>query len=626
EPSFRELLARVRRTTLGAYQHQELPFERLVEELAPERSLAHSPLFQAMLILQNNPREALRLGALRTEPLAHVGVMATKLDLTLSLEEVEGGAVRGGVTYRTELFDQATVLRMLEHFRALLRGVADDPERRISALALLGAREREEVLTRWNSTARELPRLCVHELFQAQAARTPHAPALTFQGEHLSYAELERRANRLARHLRARGVGPEVRVALCLERSPEMVVGMLAILKAGGVYVPLDPTHPAERLAYQLEDSAAVLLVTTRPVLERLGSARVEPVLLDRDRAAIDRRADTAPDSGVTPENLAYVIYTSGSTGRPKGVMTRHAGAVNYLASVAQEYGLGGEDVVLQLATVSFDASIRDVLGPLTAGARLVLVRADEVLDPARLLERMREQGVSAVLAIVPSLLRPLLAEAAAAPASLRLLLVSGEPLTREDCRCARGAFGGGVRVVNLWGATECTMSSTLHTAGVEEGSVVPLGVPIANTRVYVLDGAGEPAPPGVPGEACISTVGLARGYQNGPELTAERFVPDPFSAVPGARMYRVGDRVRRRADGVLEYLGRMDQQVKVRGIRVEPGEIEAVLLEQEEVREAAVTVREDAPGQQRLVAYVVPAEGVEVSAAELRARLGTRL
>ena len=448
----------------------------------------------------------------------------------------------------------------------------------------------------------------LHELFERQAARTPGAAALVLGEESLSFGELDRRANRLARHLRGRGVGAEVRVAVFLERSFEMVIGVLAILKAGGAYVPLDPSYPAERLAYQVRDSGATLLLTTRALLDRLGTTPAAPVLVDAEAEAIGRESDAAPPCAAAPENLAYVVYTSGSTGRPKGVMVPHRGVVSYLTALVQEYGLTPGDVVLQRSTLSFDASVRDLLGPLTAGARVVLVHTHEAADPVVLMRRIREHRVSAILAIVPSVLRPLLdaAEESASPASLRLLLVSGEPLAVADCYRARRAFGSGVRVVNLWGATECTMSSSFHTVEEEDGEgIAPVGVPIPNTRIYVLDAQMQPVPPGVAGEAYIAGVGLTRGYQDQPGLTADRFLPDPFAAAPGSRIYRVGDRVRRRADGTLEFLGRVDQQVKVNGIRVETGEVEAVLRAHAGVRGAVVVAQQAAHGETRLVAYV---------------------
>ncbi|HEU0077120.1 MAG TPA: amino acid adenylation domain-containing protein, partial [Longimicrobiaceae bacterium] len=461
----------------------------------------------------------------------------------------------------------------------------------------------------------------------------------------LTYAELDARADDLARALAVRGVRPEVRVGVCLERGPDLVAALLGVLKAGGAYVPLDPGHPAARLAWLLEDSAVTVLVTEPRSAGKLPEFAGETVLLggtgtpvspattgrgehDRPpRPRGDAREGSVP--GLSADSLAYVIYTSGSTGRPKGVLATHGGAVNYLSFLADEYGVGPADTVLQLATASFDASVRDILGPLTTGAKLVLVRPDAAAEPRRLVAAIHEHGVTGIMAIVPSLLRPLVdaAEAEGGAGTLRLLLLSGEALPVADVRRAHRVFGAGVRVVNQWGATECTMSSTLHTVtDPEEAVIAPVGRPIRNTRVHVLDAELEPTPPGVPGEAYIASPGVARGYEGRPELTAERFVPDPFSPEPGARMYRVGDRMRWRRDGRLEFLGRMDAQVKVQGVRVEPGEVEAVLRTHPGVCAAAVMARDGARGEARLVGYVVAEEGVDAPAADLWGWVAERL
>ncbi|HEX2092034.1 MAG TPA: amino acid adenylation domain-containing protein, partial [Longimicrobiaceae bacterium] len=567
-PTVREVLRRTRETTLGAFAHQDVPFEKLVEELAPQRSLQHTPLFQVMFSLQNPEDGELELGEVVMQPLEWAGE-AAKFDLNLAVWE-DGDHFRGHVTYRTDLFEPETIHRMLEHFVTLAGALVGDPERPAATLPLIGEEERRQVLLEWNATAGEYPRhLPVHALFERQVARGPDAPALLWDGGALTYAELDARADDRAHTLGGLGVRPEVRVGVCLERGPELVAALLGVLKAGGVYVPLDPTYPAERLAWLLEDSAVSVLLTdergraqlpyfggTTVLLDGIGAPRVLPAL---PAEGAGERLDRRPDGALSADSLAYVLYTSGSTGRPKGVLAPHAGVVNYLSFLADEYGLGPADTVLQLATASFDASIRDILGPLTTGAKLVLVRPEEVSEPRRLLAIVRERGVTGILAIVPSLLRQLLeaAEAEGGADTLRLLLLSGEALAGADVRRARRVFGADVRVVNQWGATECTMSSTLHTvADGEEALIAPIGRPIRNTRVYVLDAELEPMPGGVPGEAYIATPGLARGYGGRPELTAERFVPDPFSPEPGTRMYRVGDRVRWRRDGVLEFLG----------------------------------------------------------------------
>ena len=636
-PTVRETLRRVREATLDAFAHQDVPFERLVEELAPERSLQHAPLFQVMFTYQNNDLGQMDIGSLELEAVDR-RAEAAKFDLSLSAWELEEDRIfKGSIVYRTDLFDPETLLGMERHLLTLLvDGLAGDPERPVARLPLMDARERAAVLAAAAGPARDRPRgLRVHDLFRRQAARTPDAVALSWDAGELTYAELDRRSDRLAAGLARRGVVPGTRVGVFLERGPDWIESLLAVLKAGAVYVPLDPANPAARTRRVLEDSGAVLVLTAEALRAQLPEFGGEIVALDADG-----EHDTAEDASAVAGcslfpvpcslSLAYVVYTSGSTGTPKGALVGHGGVVNYLAFLAEEYGLGEGDAVLQMATPTFDASIRETLGPLTVGARLVLSPAGELAEPRRLLERVRERGVTAIMAAVPSVLRPVLAEAGAADgaaSALRLLLVSGEALPAADVRRAREVFGAGLRVVNQWGATECTMSSTLHDAADDEATpIVPLGVPIHNTRVVVLDPELEPQPPGVPGEAYIATPGLAHGYGGRPGLTAERFVPDPFSAEPGGRMYRVGDRVRRRRDGVLEFLGRVDRQVKVQGVRVEPGETEAALRAHPAVAEAAVVAREERPGEARLVAYVVAADGADPSAAELRAYLAAGL
>ncbi|MET0398243.1 MAG: non-ribosomal peptide synthase/polyketide synthase, partial [Longimicrobiaceae bacterium] len=625
-PTVREVLHRVRESTLDAFANQDVPFERLVAELAPERSLQHAPLFQVMFTYQNNDLGQMDVGALQMEGLDH-STEAAKFDLSLTAWEDGGGVFRGSMTYRTDLFEPQTLERMERHLSTLLEGLAGDPERAAATLPLMDERERALALAASAGPARDRPRgACIHDLFRRQAGRTPDAVALSWQGGERSYADLDRRSDRLAAALARRGVAPGTRVGVFLERGPEWIESLLAVLKAGAVYVPLDPGNPAERTRYVLEDSGASLVLTAEALRGRLPEFGGEIAVMDG--GAEDDAGAASPS--LSPGHLAYVVYTSGSTGRPKGALVSHGGAVNYLAFLAEEYGLGEGDAVLQMATPTFDASIRETLGPLTAGARLVLSPAGELAEPRLLLERVRAQGVTAIMAVVPSVLRPILAEAeqsGGTAGSLRLLLASGEPLPVADVRRAHSVFGAGLRVVNQWGATECTMSSTLHTVADDEATpIAPVGVPIHNTRVFVLDAELEPTPPGVPGEAYIASPGLAHGYGGRPELTAEKFVPDPFSAEPGARMYRVGDRVKRRRDGVLEFLGRVDQQVKVQGVRVEPGEVETVLRAHPGVAAAAVVAREERPGEARLVAYVVAAEGADPSAAELRAYLANGL
>jgi amino acid adenylation domain-containing protein/non-ribosomal peptide synthase protein (TIGR01720 family) len=616
-----EWLRGIQAWAAAAREHEHTP---LVEVQRWSGVPAGEPLFESLLVFENVPVAGVPGGAgapgIRVAELPMPGI-ATNYPLSLTVSP--GATLRVQATCDARRVDPADVRRMLGHFAGVLEALAEDGERPLAEVPLMRDAELRAVLEASRGTAAEVAWTGgIHRAFEAQARRAPDAVALVHGAARVTYGELDAHANRLANHLRARGVAPEARVAVLLERGPAAVASMLAILKAGGVYVPLDASYPAGRLAYMLEDCGARLVLTESRLLGRLPELDVERVLLDGDAPRIAAESATPPAVQAAPEGLAYVVYTSGSTGQPKGVLTPHGGVVNYLAFLAAEYGVGAGDTVLQLASLSFDASIRDILGPLSFGARLVLPSAEEAADPARLLALARAHGVTAMMAAVPSTLRGMLAAAEdAAEPTLRLLLASGEGLPLEDCRRAWEVFGAGVRIVNQWGATECTMSSTLHVVeGDERGPFAPIGRPGLNARVHVLDGALRPVPAGVAGEAYIATPGVARGYGGRPALTAERFLPDPFSGEPGARMYRVGDRVRRRADGVLEYLGRVDEQVKVQGVRVEPGEVEAALRSHPAVDAAAVVAWEDGAGEHRLAAYVVAKD--EVPEAALRAHL----
>ncbi|HEX2081523.1 MAG TPA: amino acid adenylation domain-containing protein, partial [Longimicrobium sp.] len=618
-PTFREVIGRVREATLGAYQHQDVPFEKLVEELSPERSLSHTPLFQAMLILQNNAREALRLGSVEAEPLGG-GEPGAQFDLTLSVGETEAG-LAGGLTYRAELFDRATAERMVEHLRVLLEEMAADPERRAASVELLRGAERERVLGEWNAAARECPSdLCIHHLVEAQAARTPDRVAVLFGGESLTYREVDERANRLAHHLAGLGAGPEVRVGISLERSAEIVVAILAVLKSGAAYVPLDAAYPAERVAWMREDARATLLLTQSSLRGRFPEGDARIVCVDEDAALIAAQPATAPRAEVGPANLAYVIYTSGSTGRPKGVLVQHGTVGAFFAGMDDRVGGPVPGTWLAVARISFDPHVLELLWTLSRGFRVVVQpEAEQAGDDQALARQIRRHGVTH-LQCTPSLARLLIAEAGVEGLSgLQRLMMGAEPLPPGMAAQIGAVLPGGL--VNLYGPTETTVWCTTHEVDDAAGAI-PIGRPTANTRVYVVNDALLPQPAGVPGELCIGGGGVTRGYQGRPGLTAQQFVPDPFSSVPGARLYRTGDRARWRPDGALEYLGRLDFQVKVRGFRVEPGEIEATLRRAAGVRECAVVVREDAPGDQRLVAYVVGDADAEALRTELRRTL----
>ncbi|HEY0019307.1 MAG TPA: amino acid adenylation domain-containing protein [Longimicrobium sp.] len=622
DPGFRALLARVREDMLGAHAHQDLPFETLVEELAPERSLLHTPLFQVLFTLQK-PERAPRLEGLALE-MVPAGVEAAKFDLVLSMRD-DGQRLQGRISYRTALFDESTAERMAEHLRVLLEGAMAAPELPVSRLPLLAADERRVVVDAWSATERPYGlRRPVHALIEAQAARTPDATAVVHEGDSLTYAELERGANRLAHHLVARGVRPDAPVGLFIERGIGLPAAVLGILKAGGAYVALDPQAPDERLRYVLHDAGARVVVSQRALAARLDGFEGTIVRLDDDAEAIARQSDAAPDVAVDADNLAYVIYTSGSTGAPKGVLVRHGGVANYLAWFGETV-LGEDGFALPMVSrLSFDAHVRQLYPPLLRGEPVWVLPEETVSDAAALLAALRSRdrvsfgGVPSLWAAIVERIRA----GDAAPTGLRAVLLGGETLPAALLERTRALLPG-VAVWNHYGPTETTVNTSV--ARVEEGRVT-IGRPIANVQVRLLDAALQPVPIGVPGELYAGGAGVARGYLGRPALTAEKFVPDPFSTEPGARMYRSGDRVRWLADGTLEYLGRADGQVKVRGFRIELGEIESVLARHPVVRESAVTARADEGDDARLVAYVAAREGADTSIAELRAHLAASL
>jgi amino acid adenylation domain-containing protein len=622
-PTFRELLRRVREVALGAYAHQDLPFERLVEELQPERNLSYNPLFQISFTLETAPEPA-RLGALRT---SWDAVLSGTSKFDLSVEMTEGPeGLATAVEYCTDLFGREMIQRLLGHFRVLLEGIVADPDRRIMALPLLTEAERRQLLVEWNNTATDYPAeaLRLHRLIEAQAARTPDAVALEFEGQELTYALLNGRANRLARVLRARGVGPDVLVGVFAERSFEMVLSMLAVLKAGGAYVPLDPSYPNERLGYMLEDADARLLLTQPHLASRLPADAGRVMPLDAAWAAYAGESGEDLDEVGTPEDLAYVIFTSGSTGRPKGAMNTHRGICNQLLWMQEEYRLGGDERVLQKTAFSFDLSVLEFFWPLLTGARLVIARPEGHRDSSYLVRLTRESKIT-TQCFVPSMLRVFLEEdGVEACGSLRRVICSGEALPHELQERFFARLPG-VELHNLYGPTEAAVEATYWACRPrDERLTVPIGRPVANTQIYVLDGQLEPVPIGVPGELYIGGAHVGRGYVGRPDLTAERFVLDPFSETPGARLYRTGDLVRHLSDGAIEYLGRLDYQVKIRGQRIELGEIEATLDKHPGVAQSAAVAHGVAEGR-RLVAYVVPRQAV-LSSGELKQHLSHAL
>ncbi|WNG36167.1 amino acid adenylation domain-containing protein [Archangium violaceum] len=620
EASFRELLLQVRDTTLAAYEHQDLPFEKLVEQLHVQRDPSRPPVFQVMFALQNMPVPELTLGGLKLSPL-ELDSGVSKFDLSLFMQETPRG-LRGFFEYNTDLFEPATITQMAEHLRVLLSAVVAHPETRLSELPLLSEDEKSKVLVEWNDTRVDYPReSSIHALFEAQAARTPDAIAVEFQGSHLTYRQLDSRSNQLAHHLLALGLRPGQSVALCVERSLEMVISTLAILKAGAAYVPLDPSYPRERLEFMLQDVRAPLLLAQRHLAERLPLGHARLVVLDSDAHLISQRSEASLGVAMGPEALAYVMYTSGSTGLPKGVCIPHRGVVR-LVMGSRFADFGPREVMLQLAPISFDAATLELWGSLLHGGKLVVLppHAPSIEELSRALKK---HGIT-TLWLTAALFDQVMATQPEALAHVRQVLTGGDVLIPERAR-TRLARGG--QLVNAYGPTESTTFATCHLLTRQEqvGHNVPIGRPISNTQVYVLDARLQPVPAGVHGELYIGGDGLAWGYLNRPELSAEKFVPHPFALTPGERLYRTGDRVRWLADGTLEFSGRLDSQVKLRGFRIELGEIESVLDKHPSVRQCVVIAREDRPGDKRLVAYVTSSTQAP-SAAVLRAYLKEHL
>jgi len=597
-PRFRELLRRVREVALQAYAHQDLPFEKLVEDLKPERSLSHQPLFQVLFALQNAPRANLALSDLKLEEFPLSG-QTSKFDLSLYIGD-SGEGLRLTFEYNTDLFDSATITRMAGHFQTLLEGIVSDPDQRLATLPLLTPAERQQMLVEWNNTAADYHHdQLVSQLFEQQAKKTPDNAAVVFEDQSLTYGELNARANQLAHYLKKRGVGPESLVGIFLDRSADMVVALLGILKAGGAYLPLDTQYPRERLAFMLHDAQAPLLLTQQRLLREVPESQAEVVAIEYDRDLIAAESDRNPECETMPESLAYVIYTSGSTGRPKGVQVSHRALVNFLSSMRRQPGMSPEDVFLSVTTLSFDIAGLELYLPLIVGARVVLVNREVAVDGRRLAEALKTSRAT-VMQATPVTWR-LLVEAEWQGNDHLKILCGGEAVPRE---LAEQLLERGSEVWNLYGPTETTIWSTACRLDATDRNVY-IGRPIENTQIFVLDRHLQIVPIGVPGELYIGGEGLARGYLKQPDLTAERFVPNPFGSA--SRLYKTGDLVRYRADGNVEYLGRIDNQIKLRGFRIELGEIEAVLKQHACVSEAIVLAREDEPGDQRLVAYVVP-------------------
>ncbi|NEO98541.1 MAG: amino acid adenylation domain-containing protein [Symploca sp. SIO2E9] len=597
-PTFEELLARVRKVAIGAYANQDLPFETLVEKLQLERNVNYNPLFQVSFTLQNTPKVKFELPGLTITPL-EVEHTRALFDLSLNVTETELG-LECFWEYNTDLFDAARISRMIGHLETLLEAIAVNPQQRVSQLPLLSQSEFHQLLTEWNDTAKKYPiDKCIHQLFEAQVEKTPDVVAVVFENQQLTYHQLNQRANQLAYYLQSLGVKPEVLVGICVERSLEMVVGLLGILKVGGAYVPLDPNYPQERLNYMLTDSGVKALLTQQPLLESLPQIQAQVVCLDTDWGVIEQHFQENFEVGVCSDNLAYVIYTSGSTGKPKGVQIPHHAVVNFLKSMATDPGLTASDTLLAVTSISFDIAALELYLPLITGARLELA-SREVATDAKLLAKQLNASGATVMQATPATWRMLLAAAWQGNQNLKILC-GGEALPRD---LAEELLNKGAALYNLYGPTETTIWSTAYKVEATQLSraIVPIGRPIANTRIYLLDSFSQPVPVGISGELHVGGAGLARGYLNRPELTAEKFIIN----ASGERLYKSGDLARYLPDGSIEYIERLDHQVKLRGFRIELEEVEAALLQHPATSEVVVIVREDNPGDKRIVAYLV--------------------
>jgi amino acid adenylation domain-containing protein len=620
DPSFCELLARVRETALGAYAHQDLPFEKLVEELQPERDSKTTPIFQVMFIYDVGTNQgALKQPGLNLSEL-EFNTRPARYELTVAVAKKEG-ELTVSTEYDTGLYHPTMIAALLKHLRTLLGELAVNPDHRISTLPILSEKEMRQVTVEWNDTQRAFSEdASVTELIEIQAERKSDSIAVVFEEEQVSYGALNRRANRLANYLKSLGVRPEVKVGVCLERSSAALVGWLSVLKAGGAYIPLDPAYPADRLAFILNDTRASILLTQDSLVARLPKGEIRAIRLDIDWGGIARQNENNLPSEVTSNNVAYVIYTSGSTGTPKGVEIPQRAVVNFLESMYSRLGLGGDEVLFSVTSFSFDIAALELLLPLISGGRVVIASRGALSSGAGL-SRWLADSTASIMQGTPTTWQMLLDSDWPGDRNLKILC-GGEPLPPE---LASRLLERGARVWNLYGPTETTIWSTGLTLVASPGPV-SIGKPIANTEVYLLDAHMNPTPIGVRGELYIGGVGLARGYHNRPELTAEKFIADPVGCDPGGRLYRTGDFARYRADGNIEFLGRSDGQVKIRGFRVELGEIEAVIGRHPNVKQNVVLVREDQTGCKRIVAYIVPAQGAVPGAGELRRYLAANL
>jgi amino acid adenylation domain-containing protein len=628
-PSFTQVLARERNVCLDAYAHQDLPFERLVDELQPERQLSRNPIFQAMFEMQTEPTPEPSLTGLKTS-FVEVERKATKFDLTMALSEEQPDLISGRIEYKTELFDAPTIERMANHFQRLLEAIVSAPTTPISALPMLTDAELYQLLVAYNDTRRDFRKdLCVHQFFEEQVERTPDKIAVAFEGRRLSFRELNARANRLAHYLRKLGLGRETPVGMCMGRSEEMVVGLLGILKSGGAYVPIDPSYPKDRMAFMLEDVRAATVLTEDRLIHALPKPGTTVVCLDSDWGLISQESSENPVVEVTGDDLAYVLYTSGSTGRPKGVAIEHRQLVNYMNGVSERLGLAAMSSFALVSTPAADLGNTVIFPSLCNGGCLHVISEDRASDADAMSSYFREHSIDCVK-IVPRHLASLRSFTNGEQVLPRKMLVLGGEASQRSWVEQIQALDPGLTVINHYGPTETTVGVLTYRADrrrmADHLPTVPLGYPLPNAQVYLLDGDAQPVPSGVPGEIHIGGAGLARGYFRRPDLTAEKFIPNPFSDRPGERLYKTGDLARRLPDGAIEFLGRIDDQVKVRGFRIELSEIESVLRSHTTLRDVVVLAAQDMTNERRLVAYVVPEQNLDVRPDDLRAFLKERL
>jgi amino acid adenylation domain-containing protein len=645
-PSFQELLMRVREMSLGAYTHQDLPFEMLVEALQPERNLSHTPLFQVMFALENTPLSEVKMSGLTIDSLPLEWGTA-KFDLTLSMQNTETGLM-GVWEYNTDLFNSETVERMNGHFLTLLEGIIANPSERISQLPLLTKSEQQQLLMDWNNTQVDYPaNKCIHQLFEEQVERTPDAVAVVFEGQQLTYNELNCRANQLAHYLQSLGVKPDELVGICVERSLEMIVGLLGILKAGGAYVPLDPEYPQERLSFMLEDSQVKVLVTQAKLVESIPEHQAQLICLDTEWEKIAQNIPSNPESGVKPDNLTYIIYTSGSTGKPKGVLVNHANVVRLFAATDSWYHFNSNDVWTLFHSYAFDFSVWEMWGALLYGGRLVVVPYLVTRSPEAFYQLLCQEKVT-ILNQTPTAFRQLIqveeslkgsfpplsrgvrgdrSSTTDNDLSLRLVIFGGEALEINSLQPWFQRHGDQCpQLVNMYGITETTVHVTYRPLSMTDldSTASVIGCPIPDLQVYLLDQYLQLVPVGVPGEMYVGGAGVTKGYLNRPELTTERFIPSPFEN--SNKLYKTGDLARYLPKGELEYLGRIDNQVKIRGFRIELGEIEALLASHPQIWETVVIVRDDTTGDKRLVAYIVPQSEKTITINEIRQFLKAKL